>query len=53
MIKKKNGKLLSIIIRERSTKKTIVELYPTKANKAKAANMSAMQDIEVIYVYEK
>lgn len=51
--KKESKKLLSIIIRECSTKKNILELLPTKANRVKAINMSAMADIEVIYNYEE
>lgn len=44
-------KLIKIIIREASTRKTIMELLPTKANEVKAQRMSFMADIEVIRVY--
>lgn len=45
-------KLIKIIVKEISTKRTVIELYPTKANERKAMNMEAMADIEVIRVYE-
>lgn len=50
--KPKTTVLKKIVVREISTKQVVIELLPTKANQAKATNMAAMADIEVIRVYE-
>jgi hypothetical protein len=45
--------LTKIVIKEKSTKKVIMELLPTKKNEVKATNMADMADIEVVRVYEQ
>lgn len=52
MEKLKPKALTKIIVKEISTKKVLMELKPTKSNETRASYLAAMEDLEVIRVYE-
>lgn len=49
----KRKKLLKIVIKERATKKVVVELLPTKQNIEKASQYQLYPELVVIKVYEE